>query len=292
MSIQDLNKRIRHLPKEDKGKFRKRRRILKNRKYALKCRRKGSKETMGIAEQNKVLQQEIDRVAKELKRVINERDVFKSKCSRLSEMLSAKQRSSTQRIRLEGKLKPRLKNMCLRNINEKQPWRSWAWWISAEPRQFSKFSLLRCPSGVTWCRNEYSNTILSLHLRLSCSAALCTTVIITSIKQNLIIQHRKCEAMRLLFRLNSFSLHAEIVTNELHLNQISHRTACTMISSKCFENVKIVCVHWLRVASTPSRIFAAEEDWGGKVTITKEGSVVSLYYRLVPVHPEIAGWKF
>lgn len=121
MSIQDLNKRIRHLPKEDKGKFRKRRRILKNRKYALKCRRKGSKETMGIAEQNKVLQQEIDRVAKELKRVINERDAFKSKCSRLSEMLSAKQRSSTQRIRLEGKLKPRIKNMCLTNINGKQP---------------------------------------------------------------------------------------------------------------------------------------------------------------------------
>ena len=119
MSIQDLNKRIRNLPKGKKQAFRKRRRILKNRKYALKCRRKGSMETMGIAEQNKVLQQEIDRVAKELKRVVNERDEFKLKCSRLSEILSAKQRSSTQRIRLEGKLKPRRKNTCLTNISEK-----------------------------------------------------------------------------------------------------------------------------------------------------------------------------
>ena len=119
MSIQDLNKRIRHLSKGKKQEFRKRRRILKNRKYALKCRRKGSMETMDIAEQNKFLQQEIDRVAKELKRVMNERDEFKSKCSRLSEILSGKQRSSTQRLRLEGKLKPRPKNTCLTNISEK-----------------------------------------------------------------------------------------------------------------------------------------------------------------------------
>lgn len=63
------------------------------------------------------------------------------------------------------------------------------------------------------------------------------------------------------------------MTNELDLNQTSHRMASTMVSSKYIENVEIVCIQWLQIASTPSWLFVAEEDWGGEVIITREGSV-------------------
>ena len=89
MSIRDLNKQLRQLPEELVQKYRKRRRILKNRKYALKCRRRVSEKRNSIAEQNAALELEICRAKEELRKVTSERDEYKQKYVRLKTMFSA-----------------------------------------------------------------------------------------------------------------------------------------------------------------------------------------------------------
>lgn len=87
MSIQAFNKRFRQLPEELMRKLRKRRRILKNRKYALKCRKKDSEKTGNITEENANLELEIFRAKEELRKVASERDEFKLKYTRLNATL-------------------------------------------------------------------------------------------------------------------------------------------------------------------------------------------------------------
>lgn len=89
MSIQALNKQFRHLPEWLVQRIRKRRRILKNRKYALKCRKKGSEKTDNITEENTALELEIFKAKEELRKVTSERDEYKLKYVRLSTMLIA-----------------------------------------------------------------------------------------------------------------------------------------------------------------------------------------------------------
>ena len=86
MSIQDLNKQLRQLPVGLIQRYRRRRRILKNRKYALKSRRKGSVKSINIAEQNAALELDIFRAKEELRKVTNERDDYKQKFARLKAM--------------------------------------------------------------------------------------------------------------------------------------------------------------------------------------------------------------
>lgn len=87
MSIRDLNKHLRQLPKEQVKRYRKRRRVLKNRKYALKYRRNDSGKESNIAKQNVSLELEICLTNEELRKVICERDEYKKKCLRLNAML-------------------------------------------------------------------------------------------------------------------------------------------------------------------------------------------------------------
>ena len=87
MSIRDLNKHLRQLPKEQVKIYRKRRRVLKNRKYALKYRRNDSGKESNIAKQNVSLELEICLTNEELRKVICERDEYKKKCLRLNAML-------------------------------------------------------------------------------------------------------------------------------------------------------------------------------------------------------------
>ena len=86
MSIHDLNKQLRQLPKGLIQRYRRRRRILKNRKYALKSRKKGSEKTINIAEQNAALELEICQAKEKLTKVTNERDEYKQKFAQLKAM--------------------------------------------------------------------------------------------------------------------------------------------------------------------------------------------------------------
>lgn len=89
MSIQTLNKKFRQLPDVLVRKFRKRRRVLKNRKYALKCRKKDSQKTDNVTEENSALELAIFKANEELRKVASERDEYKLKYERLNQSLIA-----------------------------------------------------------------------------------------------------------------------------------------------------------------------------------------------------------
>ena len=89
MSIQTLNKKFRQLPDVLVRKFRKRRRVLKNRKYALKCRKKDSQKTDNVTEENSALELAISKAKEELRKVASERDEYKLKYERLNQSLIA-----------------------------------------------------------------------------------------------------------------------------------------------------------------------------------------------------------
>ncbi|XP_022791124.1 transcription factor MafK-like [Stylophora pistillata] len=89
MPIQALNRRLRKLPQGLAQKFRKRRRILKNRKYASKCRKKNTSKEENIIQENKDLQLEISKVKEELEKVVSEKNDFKMKCGALNAKLVA-----------------------------------------------------------------------------------------------------------------------------------------------------------------------------------------------------------
>ena len=89
MSIQTLNKKFRQLPDVLVRKFRKRRRVLKNRKYALKCRKKDSQKTDNVTEENSALELAIFKAKEELRKIASERDEYKLKYERLNQSLIA-----------------------------------------------------------------------------------------------------------------------------------------------------------------------------------------------------------
>lgn len=93
ISIQDLNKKLRRLPKELREKFRRRRRVLKNRKYALKCRLKGAERENKIAKENEALELELLQAKEELKKVAEERDEYQLKYTQLKTTIFAMQRT-------------------------------------------------------------------------------------------------------------------------------------------------------------------------------------------------------
>lgn len=89
MSIQDLNKKLRRFPREVKEKFRKRRRILKNRKYSLKCRQKGAERENKIAQENRTLELDLLRAKEELRKIAMERDEYQLKYTQLKATIYA-----------------------------------------------------------------------------------------------------------------------------------------------------------------------------------------------------------
>lgn len=89
MKIQDLNKHLRRLPDSLVTKVRKRRRILKNRKYSLKFRQKGCERKNSIAAENSALELEICQAKERLRKVRKERDEYKQKYSRLKRTVAA-----------------------------------------------------------------------------------------------------------------------------------------------------------------------------------------------------------
>lgn len=92
-TIQDLNRKLRRIPKELRQKFRKRRRILKNRQYSLKCRKNGAVRQNKIAKENEALELELLQAKEELRKVIEERNYYHKRCSELKTSISAVQRN-------------------------------------------------------------------------------------------------------------------------------------------------------------------------------------------------------
>ena len=88
--IKELNKYIQGIPKQQAQKIKKRRRILKNRKYALKCRLKTVQKRTKMAEENKSLEKRISAPKEELKTVTKQRDYYKSKYLQLHASLDSK----------------------------------------------------------------------------------------------------------------------------------------------------------------------------------------------------------
>lgn len=83
MSIQDFNKYLRLLPADFMKKFRKKRRVLKNRKYSKTFRQRGSEKKNNIDAENRALEFAIFQAKEELRKVVKERDEFKQKYTAL-----------------------------------------------------------------------------------------------------------------------------------------------------------------------------------------------------------------
>jgi len=89
MTIKELNKYVQGIPKQQAQKIKKRRRILKNRKYALKCRLKTVQKRTKMAGENKSLGKRISAAKEELKTVTKQRDYYKSKYLQLHAFLES-----------------------------------------------------------------------------------------------------------------------------------------------------------------------------------------------------------
>lgn len=88
MSIQDFNKHLRLLPADFITKFRKKRRVLKNRKYSKTFRQRGSEKKNNIDAENRALEFAIFQAKEELRKVVKERDEFKQKYTALKRTVS------------------------------------------------------------------------------------------------------------------------------------------------------------------------------------------------------------
>ena len=89
MTIKELNSFIRGIPKHQAQKIKKRRRILKNRKYAFKCRLKCVQKKAKMAEENKSLEGKISATKEELKVVLKQKEYYKSKYLQLQSSLES-----------------------------------------------------------------------------------------------------------------------------------------------------------------------------------------------------------
>lgn len=87
MPIQDLNKHLRGLPKSFMLSVRRKRRILKSRKYSLKFRQKGSVKKNSIASENEDIELEIHRAREQLRKVQKERDKYRLKYTKLKRLV-------------------------------------------------------------------------------------------------------------------------------------------------------------------------------------------------------------
>ena len=83
LPIQELNKRLKTLPRAEAQKLRKRRRILKNRSYATSCRQRRVASDESLKAQNQRLKDQLREIKEILRKTIGDRNLYKSKCERL-----------------------------------------------------------------------------------------------------------------------------------------------------------------------------------------------------------------
>ncbi len=87
MSIRDLNKRLKSLPKVEAHKIRKRRRGLKNRGYATSCRQRRTAMKESLETQNQRLKAQLREAKENLCNAAKDRDMYKRKLEHLEQQL-------------------------------------------------------------------------------------------------------------------------------------------------------------------------------------------------------------
>lgn len=88
LSIRDLNRRLKTLPKAEAYKIRKRRRSLKNRSYATSCRQRRTELKENLEIQNQRLKVQLREAKESLYTAVKDRDMYKQKFEQLSKVFS------------------------------------------------------------------------------------------------------------------------------------------------------------------------------------------------------------
>ncbi|XP_050527289.1 transcription factor MafB [Daktulosphaira vitifoliae] len=84
LPVRDLNKKLQGVDKELVNKLKQKRRTLKNRGYAQSCRTKRMNQRIELENANHALVNELQKIKMELARVTQERDMYKQRCSALT----------------------------------------------------------------------------------------------------------------------------------------------------------------------------------------------------------------
>lgn len=86
LPIQELNKRLKKLPRAEVQKLRKRRRCLKNRSYATSCRQRRVASSASLKVQNQRLKEQVREIKESLSKAIKDRNLYRNKCERLQKL--------------------------------------------------------------------------------------------------------------------------------------------------------------------------------------------------------------
>jgi len=79
LRVQELNKLLRGVPRDEAKKIRRKRRNLKNRGYALKCRMRRQQFQEELSNENQLLRRQLEDDKEKLRKVLKERNTFKRK---------------------------------------------------------------------------------------------------------------------------------------------------------------------------------------------------------------------
>ena len=88
LTIRDLNRRLKTLPKAEAHKIRKRRRSLKNRGYATSCRQRRTALKENLEIQNQRLKAQLREAKENLGNAVKDRDMYRKKFEQLNKVFS------------------------------------------------------------------------------------------------------------------------------------------------------------------------------------------------------------
>lgn len=83
LRVQELNKLLRGVPRDEAVKIRRKRRNLKNRGYALRCRMRRQQFQKDLFNENQVLKRQLEDDREKLRKVLKERNIYKGKLLQL-----------------------------------------------------------------------------------------------------------------------------------------------------------------------------------------------------------------
>lgn len=83
LRVQELNKLLRGMPRDEAAKIRRKRRNLKNRGYALTCRIRRQQFQEELFKENQLLKKQLEDDREKLRKVLKERNIYKRKFQQL-----------------------------------------------------------------------------------------------------------------------------------------------------------------------------------------------------------------